>query len=124
MPGQMRQVAPFPDALAEVVSNAAYKPGWVFGLADMSRHAGASGLTLTISYPTTNSYRAGEPFSATHYFWVPAESHDAESWRRWLFDQLLLVERHEAMEFFTVNGERPYPPGHGGGHSPYYGMAP
>lgn len=120
MPAQMRQVAPYPDALADVVSRARYRPGWTFELGDMPRHAGAHGLTLKITAQTVDSYSHGEPYTAAHYFWVPAESHDFASWQRWLFDQILLVERHEAMEFFTVDGERPYPPGHGRGNAPYH----
>lgn len=38
---------------------------------------------------------------------------------RWAFDQLLLVERHEAGEFFTVDGARPFFPHHQLEGSPY-----
>jgi hypothetical protein len=120
----MRQVAPYPHALADVVSRAKYRPGWSFALADTGRHAGAYGLTLTISAQTVNSDAPAEPYTVTHCFWVPAESHNAASWQRWLFEKILLVEKHEAMEFFTVDGVRPYAPGHGGGHDPYHALTP
>ena len=71
-----------------------------------------------------------------HYMPVPPAAFDRRSWRRWLFEQLLLVERHEACEFFrfeydTPNQigterlgtnhhvERPYAPHHGPGNDPY-----
>jgi len=122
MPGQMQHVAPFPDALAAVVGQAAYRPGWSFTLGDMGRHAGARGLTLTISVETTDAYHPGEPYTVTHYFWVPPESYDEQAWSRWLFDRIGAVELHERMEAFTVGGVRPFPPGHGGGRDPYHAL--
>lgn len=50
---------------------------------------------------------------------MPPASYNRQSWRRWLFEQVLLVERHEACEFFVVDGERPYAPRHGPGNDPY-----
>lgn len=31
---------------------------------------------------------------------VPAAAYNEQSWTRWLLEQILLVEKHEAMEFF------------------------
>jgi hypothetical protein len=118
--GLMRQVAPYPDALAAVLGELAYRPGWAFELKDCGRHAGAEGLTLIITVQTTDSDQPGEPYTVTHPRWVPPESYDAASWARWVFDQIALVELHERMEFYRIAGVRPFPPGHGGGHSPYY----
>ncbi len=50
---------------------------------------------------------------------VPPASYNKRSWQRWLFDQILLVERHETMEFFTIDEEKPYSPNHGPGNDPY-----
>jgi len=123
MSGLMQQVAPYPQALAEVVAQAAYWPGWSFRLNDdCGRHAGARGLTLIISVETTDAYHPGEPYTVTHYFWVPAESYDRAAWSRWLFDRIGAVELHERMEAFTVGGVRPFPPGHGGGRDPYHAL--
>ena len=54
-----------------------------------------------------------------HYFPVPPAAYDVRSWRRWLLEQVLLVERHEACEFFQLAGDRPYAPSHGPGNDPY-----
>ena len=50
---------------------------------------------------------------------VPAAAYDERSWRRWIFEQILLVERHEAMEFFQVGDDKPFAPSHGFGQDPY-----
>lgn len=116
----MRQVAPYPDLLAGLVADLRYRPGWSFDLRDCGRHAGAEGLTLVVSVETVNSFDHDEPYTVTHYLWVPPESYGRSAWSRWLLDQILLVERHEAMENFRIGGSRPFAPGHGGGASPYY----
>ncbi len=50
---------------------------------------------------------------------VPPAAFDRRSWQRWLLDQILLIERHEACEFFRVDGDRAYAPHHGPGNDPY-----
>ncbi|HET7486822.1 MAG TPA: hypothetical protein VFJ85_02770 [Acidimicrobiales bacterium] len=154
----MRQVAPRPDALFELVGMVSYRPGWTFRLDDIDRGQGSEGLTLVITTCGYDSYHPdrgenyrvhttcgydsyhpdrGENYRVHHYMPVPPAAYDRRSWRRWLFEQLLLVERHEAMEFFrfewdeVVEGreiyldqtirhvERPYAPHHGPGNDPY-----
>ena len=117
---QMRQSAPYPVDLALLVDELQYKPGWAFELKDCARHAGAFGLTLIVTVDTVNSYDHSQPYTVTHYLWVPPESYDRHAWARWLLEAILMVERHEALENFAINGERLFAPGHGGGHSPYY----
>ena len=122
MTAQMRQVAPYPAELAELVGQltVADPRGWAFRLEDCGRHAGAAGLTLIVSVRTTDSLNPAEPYTVTHYLWVPPESYDRAAWARWLLEQVLLVDRHEIMEGFAIDGHRIFAPGHGGGHSPYY----
>lgn len=132
----MHQSAPFPEALAELVEKCAYRPGWTIRLEDMARDLVdpaawarridrtdelAGGLTLIITTCGYDSYHPdrGENYRVNHYFVVPAATYDERSWRRWLFEQFLLVERHEAMEFFAIDGARPYAPHHGPGNDPY-----
>jgi hypothetical protein len=54
-----------------------------------------------------------------HLFPVPPAAYNRDSWQRWLFERLLEVERHEAMEFFQIDGTKPYAPNHGPGWDPY-----
>src|SRR5258708_4733681 len=98
----MRQEAPFPTVLAELVDAVEYRAGWRFWLSDLDRGQGSKGLTLVINVSTANSYPPHEEIHVNHYMLVPPAAYDERSWQRWLFDQILLVERHEAMEFFQI----------------------
>lgn len=114
------QSAPYPYALSHLVKECAYRPGWKVWLTDTEdRGQGCLGLTLTIMTSTVNSYDPNAPMRVRHLFPVPAASYNQESWLRWLFEQFLLVERHEAMEFFTIDGGKPFAPNHGPGWDPY-----
>lgn len=117
----MRQVAPDPSELFDLVSKLTYRPGWTFSLTDLDRGQGSEGLTLDIVTLGYNSYHPerGESYGVHHFMPVPPAAYDRRSWQRWLFEQLLLVERHEACEFFMVDGEKPYAPNHGPGNDPY-----
>lgn len=115
------QVAPWPTALSHLVAKLTYRPGWTFHLAEMDRGQGSVGLTLDIVTSGYDSYHPdrGQNYRVHHYMPVPPAAYDERSWQRWLFDQLLLVERHEACEFFVIDAERPYAPSHGPGNDPY-----
>lgn len=135
MTESMRQQAPYPNVLAGLVERLRYKAGWRFRLADINRGQGCGGLTLIITITGPDSYDTRREISVDHYMPVPPAAYDERSWRRWLFEQVLLVERHEAMEFFrfpvgpkydaVTNAhyaqpdERPYAPSHGPGNDPY-----
>jgi hypothetical protein len=96
----MHQTAPFPQALAGLVSCLMYRPGWRFHLSDIDRDTDASGevvgkgLTLDITTLGRNSYKVsdGETYRVHHYFIVPAATYDERAWTRWLFDRLVDVE--------------------------------
>lgn len=142
----MRQVAPYPEILADLVSRLRYRRdrGWDVWLADdlqrdkPGRHTGESrGLTLVVLRSGPDSYHPHETIAVHHYFPVPAATYNRESWMRWLFDQLGKVDDHERMEDFifarqeqdSISGliklpphetlERPLAPCHGPGWDPY-----
>lgn len=115
------QEAPYPSELEGLVSQLSYRPGWEFKLAHIDRGQGSKGLTLIITtcgYDTYHPER-GDHYRVNHYMLVPPASYNRRSWRNWLFEQLLLVEKHECMEFFAIGGQRPYAPLHGPGNDPY-----
>lgn len=116
---RMTQIAPHPAALEALVAATTYRPGWRVELEHEDRGQGSIGLTLTITTNTVNSYRHDEPVRVRHLFIVPAAAYDERSWRRWLFERFVDVETHEAMEFFEVDGTKPYAPSHGPGNDPY-----
>ena len=115
----MYQTAPYPVILQRLVESVVYKDGWEFTLEDVDRDQGSAGLTLCILIDTPDAYHPDQRRQVMHYMPVPPAAFGLRSWRRWLFEQILLVERHEACEFFQVGGERPYAPHHGPGNDPY-----
>lgn len=121
----LMQEAPYPYALQEMVSSLVYRPGWEFHLEHLDRGQGSRGLTLVITTLGYNAYHVdrGETYRVSHLMPVPPAGYNRASWRMWLFEQLLFVEKHEAMEFFAFMSEekltRPYAPNHGFGWDPY-----
>lgn len=131
----MRQEAPDPTELHDLVDELRYKDGWTFTLEDLDRGQGSIGLTLCILIAPPDAYHVDQLRKVMHYMTVPPAAFDKRSWRRWIFDQILLVETHEACEFFrfVLEGEftlrdggavdervvRPYTPHHGPGNNPY-----
>jgi len=101
----MVQEAPWPEILEELVDRLYYKPGWTFQLSNINRGQGSTGLTLVITTATPDSYHPEKNIRVTHYMLVPPASYDRRSWCWWLFGQVLLVEQHEAMEFFALRDD-------------------
>lgn len=151
---QLVQVAPWPTELEELVEAFRYKPGWRFRLIenfprdyepDDHEHlmdAIGYGTTLVISSLTYNSYgkkdlqgnNVGDyswddppDYRVNHYKIVPAATFNRAAWQRWILDQCIEIEQHEACEFaqFVFDGvpdavvERPFSPLHGPGCNPY-----
>lgn len=121
----MRQSAPFPSDLLELVDALRYRPGWLARLVDIERDpedthgAAAGGLTFIVTTNTINAYRPEQKVRVNHYFIVPAATYNRASWLRWLFDCMAKVELHECMEFFTIGEDKPFAPTHGPGDDPY-----
>lgn len=115
----MTQQALYPRELHDLVAKLSYRTNWEFILVRRDRGQGCKGLTLAIYIEAADTYRPERMIHIVHYMIVPAAAYDRRSWQRWLFDQILLVERHEAAEFFQIDGFRPYAPHHGPGNDPY-----
>jgi hypothetical protein len=114
----VKQEAPDPQALFDLVEQLDYK-GWQVCLTDLDRGQGSSGLTLVITREGPDTYHPEQVIRVNHFMPVPPASYTTASWQRWLFEQFLLVERHEAAEFFMIGDTRPYAPNHGHGEDPY-----
>lgn len=109
---QMWQRAPYPYNLAEIVGGIAYKD-WSFTLDFYEREVCGEGLTLRIRFQAPdNCDPEGRVVFLIHDFEVPARILDDESWQEWVFDCIMLAERHESMELFTVNSQRVFFPMH------------
>lgn len=108
------------EILREMLRHLTYRGGWNFRLYDdLDRGQGSRGATLVITVTAPNSARPEETTRVAHYMMVPAASYNERSWRRWLFEQIGLVEMHERMEFFRFDGKAAFPPAHGPGNDPY-----
>jgi hypothetical protein len=121
-PETMRQEAPFPTVLADLLKRFDYSPPgrtWNYWLSDKDRGQGSSGLTLIIGITGPDTFHPEKTISVNHYMLVPPAAFDERSWTHWLFDQVTQVELHERMEFFKVDGRPAYPPSHGPGSDPY-----
>jgi hypothetical protein len=106
----MKQTAPYPVELRNLVENCRYRPGWEVRLEDdldrdeVDGEVVGRGMTLVITTLGYNSYHPerDQTYRVNHYFIVPAATYNRQSWQRWLFEQFVLVETHEAMEFFVI----------------------
>lgn len=117
--GTMTQLAAWPGELQALVDQLRYKPGWEFRLQQLDRGQGSEGLTLVITITALDTNDPSRTIRVAHYMIVPAAAYKAASWRRWLLDQILLVEQHEACEFLEFAGDRAFAPNHGQGEDPY-----
>lgn len=105
MSGPVTQTAPDPVELRDLVRDLQYRPGWEAELVDdLDRGQDSRGLTLIITTKGYNSYHPerGETYRVNHYMPVPPAAYNRASWQRWLFEQYLLVEQHECMEYFAI----------------------
>ena len=95
------------------VTGLAYKPGWSFKI------GGPSSRYLCVYASTPDSNNPSRDRLTQHMFEMPAEPMTVRESVRWVFDKVLLCELHEAGEFFTVDGFRPFFPNHQDEGSPY-----
>lgn len=122
--------------LCQVVTALRYKDGWEFWLSQgctsgspvpPSQRQATGALTSSSAFPfllepvflhvsvlaLDSTDPEGERTARfVHTFAAPPPELVPE-WDRWLLDRIMDVERHEAMEFFTVAGRKPFNPGHG-----------
>ena len=97
---------------ARLVASLSYKPGWAFKV------GGPLGRFLCVFATTVDSTRVDGATRTTQHMFEMPEGVEGRDFIRWVFDRLLDCERHEAGEFFTVAGSRPFYPNHQDG-SPY-----
>ena len=95
---------------ADLVAHLSYKPGWVFKI------GGPLNSMLCVFATTPDSSNPARSRTTQHQFTLPPLGTDLV---RWALDRLLEIEQHEACEFFTVNGSRPFFPNHQDEGSPY-----
>lgn len=101
--------------LCEVVAQTIYKD-WHITVQDLDDGS----LRLRIDVLSQDTYSDVPKDRLTcHLFAVPAHGWTTTAGAQyWLFDRLMSIERHEAMELFKVDGVRVYDP-HKPGRNPY-----
>ena len=120
MPDLMHQTAPYPHELADLVSKVKYYPNWRLYLSDEDRGQGCKGLTFNILARVPNSVsEENEMMWVRHLFPVPAAAFNRDSWMNWMLERCFDVQRHEACEFFMIDGVRVFAPHHSEGEDPY-----
>lgn len=106
------QTAPYPQALEDIAKKVAYKT-WALNVDFYDRETAGEGLTLRIRFPAPDSREPEGPVIFwIHDFEVPARTLSREAWQEWVFDCIMLAERHEAMEAFRVDGKQVFFPAH------------
>jgi hypothetical protein len=118
----MEQRAPYPQILSDLIERLSYASDgrdWRFRLEHYDRGQDSVGLTLVINITGPDAYHPEKTISVNHLMLVPPAGYNEASWRWWLFEQIGLVQLHERMEGFVIEGDRPYAPNHGHGWDPY-----
>jgi hypothetical protein len=118
---QNKQVGPAASVqvLADLVNRITYKPGWTFTLDEIDRGQGCQGLTLMIGAVLNDSSNPGQTVPVLHLMPVLPANYGEAAWLGWILEQIMLVEQHETLEFYKLDGEAPFFPGHAPGRNPY-----
>ena len=107
------------DILARLVAGLTYKPTWQFRLQEIQRGQGCEGLTLMISGRAPDSWDPSSEIEFLHLFPVLPAAYDEDSWKHWILECVLMVEKHETMEFLKFDGEATFFSEHAPGRNPY-----
>ena len=104
-----------PTDLEHIVNSVQYRPGWKFWLELVGKEVRLQ--ILCVGFDSYHPHR-GPTYATSHSFRLPEIS--PPSWKLWLFERIMEVEKHEAMEFFQVGDERPFAPMHSRSANSYY----
>lgn len=124
----LRQLAPWPTELEQLVEHLQLGPGWRASLHhdwprdDATGEAngemvGRGATRIVGAYP--DAYHPERTIVVAHLFIVPAAAYNRAARRRWLIERYLDALRHEACGWFRIAGERPVAPMRGPGDLPH-----
>ena len=108
----MQQRAPYPHDLIDIVEHCSFLPGWTFQIGEGQCYDGVTGLLLMIYIEAPDSQNPSETVPIAYPHMVPAEVHTRDGWTTWFWERIMDTLRHEAGEFFWVDGVRPFSPEH------------
>lgn len=89
------------ESLERLLQTFTYKPDWAFTIIE-------EGLLIRLIAVDTDNHRNRIPI--TFSIGIPSFVRPDFPWDRWLLDQIMEVEKHEAREFFKVNGVKVFDP--------------
>lgn len=105
----------------QLLSRVTYKPGWEFDITiDEKRHESA--IRVNVMYPAPNSDAAMGPDytvdvvggARARFILMAGVFHSPEHLYRGLLDKILMIEQHEAREFFgvasSIMADKPFHP--------------
>jgi hypothetical protein len=84
-----------------ILQSFTYKPGWKFSV--MEGH-------LVINFKAVDTDNTENLIPISFVQGIPTLVRDDYPWDRWLLDMIMEVERHEAQEFFKINGVKVFDP--------------
>lgn len=83
-----------------------YKEGWIF---TVQQNSFTGDEMLLITVPTVDP-KTKRGVLISHPKPIPPIDYPLDFWKRWLLEQIIEVERHEACEFFKLGDEYPFHP--------------
>lgn len=89
------------EPLRVLLRNFTYKPGWNF-------YIGPDGLIIEAL--VTDSDNPKQNIRVSFGIGIPSFVRPEFPWDRWLLDQIMTVEDHEAREFFKIDGVKVFDP--------------
>ena len=94
------------QTLADLIPRITYK-NWKLTLTECDRGQGSQGLTLIIEGTVPDSLHPGRTVTFAHLMPVAPAAYNQSAWKRWVLEQILLVEKHETLEHFKIDGRGP-----------------
>lgn len=89
------------EPLRDILRKFTYKPDWSFTIRD--------GMLIIKTFaPDTDDMKSIVPVSTVAS--IPRFVRAEFPWDRWLLDQIMSVEDHEAREFFKIDGVKVFDP--------------
>lgn len=89
------------ERLKVLLEHFTYKPKWRFSLV-------REGLLISIIAPNTDNPEQMIEVNLSRG--IPSFVHPDFPWEHWLLDQIMEIERHEAQEFFKIDGIKVFDP--------------
>lgn len=87
--------------LRAILAKFTYKPGWRFYV--------EKGM-LRVDAMVVDAYDHNKMTPLGYLHGIPSHVREDFPWERWLLDQIIEIERHEAMEFFEIDGVKVFDP--------------